>query len=143
MHHWYNNINSQLDATITNFIDNYNQLNMFQAKLSPETCWADCNYQSNFLLLHLVVCLYYCNVTQLGTAIGYCYQTRIFNIICSYVLGSAHTSHIKLSYIQWDILFIIMTTQPHMSIYPNFINLKLCEFVKFPMLIFVLFCGQK
>jgi len=27
------------------FIDNYNQLNMFRAKLSPETCWADCNYQ--------------------------------------------------------------------------------------------------
>jgi len=99
MHYWYNNINSQLDATITNFIDNYNQLNMFWAiispilrstglclqlvynapvilpagdkdvtsrqhrqcvipqavntvqcfwgwvKLSPETCWADCNYQ--------------------------------------------------------------------------------------------------
>ena len=32
VHHWYNNINSQLDATITNFIDNYNQLNMFRAK---------------------------------------------------------------------------------------------------------------
>jgi len=31
VHHWYNNINSQLDATITNFIDNYNQLNMFRA----------------------------------------------------------------------------------------------------------------
>ena len=29
------NINSQLDATITNFIDNYNQLNMFQAIISP------------------------------------------------------------------------------------------------------------
>ena len=29
VHHWYNNINSQLDATITVFIDNYNQLNMF------------------------------------------------------------------------------------------------------------------
>jgi len=28
---WYNNMNSQLDATITNFIDNYNQLNMFRA----------------------------------------------------------------------------------------------------------------
>jgi len=27
----YNNINSQVDATITNFIDNYNQLNMFRA----------------------------------------------------------------------------------------------------------------
>jgi len=25
----YNNINSQLDATITDFIDNYNQLNQF------------------------------------------------------------------------------------------------------------------
>jgi len=29
------NINSQLDATITNFIDNYNQLSMFQAIISP------------------------------------------------------------------------------------------------------------
>jgi len=29
------NINSQLDATITNFIDNYNQLNMFPAIISP------------------------------------------------------------------------------------------------------------
>jgi len=33
-----NNINSQLDATITYFVVNYNQLNMFRAKLSPETC---------------------------------------------------------------------------------------------------------
>jgi len=31
----YNNINSQLNATITNFIDNYNQLNMFRAIISP------------------------------------------------------------------------------------------------------------
>jgi len=31
----YNNINSQLDATITNFIDNNNQLNMFRAIISP------------------------------------------------------------------------------------------------------------
>jgi len=30
-----NNINSQTDATITNFIDNYNQLNMFRAIISP------------------------------------------------------------------------------------------------------------
>ena len=35
VHHWYNNINSQLDATITNFIDNYNQLNVFRAIISP------------------------------------------------------------------------------------------------------------
>ena len=35
VHHSYNNINSQLDATITNFIDNYNQLNMFRAIISP------------------------------------------------------------------------------------------------------------
>jgi len=55
-----NNINSQQDATITHFIDKYNQLNMFWTKLSPETCWADCNYQWNVLLLHLVGCLYYC-----------------------------------------------------------------------------------
>jgi len=34
VHCWYNNINSQLDATITNFIDNYNQLNMFRAYLA-------------------------------------------------------------------------------------------------------------
>ena len=27
MLYYYNNINSQLDETITNFIDNYNQLN--------------------------------------------------------------------------------------------------------------------
>ena len=31
----YKNINSQLDATIANFIDNYNQLNMFRAIISP------------------------------------------------------------------------------------------------------------
>jgi len=30
VHHWYNNINSQLEAKITNFIDIYNQLNMFR-----------------------------------------------------------------------------------------------------------------
>jgi len=30
-----NNMNSQLNATITNFIDNYNQLNMFRAIISP------------------------------------------------------------------------------------------------------------
>jgi len=36
VHHWYNNVNSQLDATITNFIDNYNQLNMFRATISTE-----------------------------------------------------------------------------------------------------------
>jgi hypothetical protein len=35
VHHWYNNINSQLDATITNLIDNYNQLNMFRTIISP------------------------------------------------------------------------------------------------------------
>jgi hypothetical protein len=33
--HWYSNINSQLDATIKNFIDNYDQLNMFRAIISP------------------------------------------------------------------------------------------------------------
>ena len=32
---WYSNINSQPDETITNFIDNYNQLNMFRAIISP------------------------------------------------------------------------------------------------------------
>jgi len=31
----YNNINSQLDATITHFIDNYNQRNMFRAIIAP------------------------------------------------------------------------------------------------------------
>jgi len=31
----YFNINSQLDATITNSIDNYNHLNMFRAIISP------------------------------------------------------------------------------------------------------------
>jgi len=35
VHHKYNNINSQLDATVTKFIDNYNQLNMFRAIISP------------------------------------------------------------------------------------------------------------
>jgi hypothetical protein len=29
------NINSQLDVTITDFTDNYNQLNMFRAIISP------------------------------------------------------------------------------------------------------------
>jgi len=33
VHHWYNNINSQLDATIKGFIDNYNQINMFRATI--------------------------------------------------------------------------------------------------------------
>jgi hypothetical protein len=28
-------LNSQLDATTTNFIDNYNQFNMFRAIISP------------------------------------------------------------------------------------------------------------
>ena len=31
----YNNINSQLDATIINFINNFNQLNMFRAIILP------------------------------------------------------------------------------------------------------------
>jgi len=31
----HNNINSQLDATITNFIDNYKQLNTFRSIISP------------------------------------------------------------------------------------------------------------
>ena len=31
----YNNTNNQLDATIKNSIDNYNQLNMFWAIISP------------------------------------------------------------------------------------------------------------
>jgi len=26
-------------------MDNFNQLNMLWVKLSPETCWADWNYQ--------------------------------------------------------------------------------------------------
>ena len=32
---YLNNINSQLDATITNFIDNFIQLEMFRAIISP------------------------------------------------------------------------------------------------------------
>ena len=35
VHHWYNNINNQLDATIRIFINNPNQLNMFRAIISP------------------------------------------------------------------------------------------------------------
>jgi len=35
VHHWYNNINNQLDAKIINFIDNYNQINMFRVIISP------------------------------------------------------------------------------------------------------------
>jgi len=35
VHHRYNNINSQLDATITDFIDNNNQFNMFRAIIWP------------------------------------------------------------------------------------------------------------
>ena len=46
--HWYNNINSQLDATITNFPDNYNKLNVFWAIISPIL-------KSNRLCLQLVV----------------------------------------------------------------------------------------
>ena len=48
VHRWYNNINSQLDATITNFIDNFNQLNMFRAIISPIL-------RNNRLCLQLVV----------------------------------------------------------------------------------------
>ena len=32
---WYKSTNSQLDATITDFVDNYNQLNMFPVIISP------------------------------------------------------------------------------------------------------------
>ena len=35
VHHWYNKINNQLDATITNFTDNYKQLKMFRAIIPP------------------------------------------------------------------------------------------------------------
>ena len=35
VHHWYNYIDSQLDATTTNFSDIYNQLNTFRAIISP------------------------------------------------------------------------------------------------------------
>jgi len=31
----YYNLNNQLDATITNFIDNFSQLNMFRVIISP------------------------------------------------------------------------------------------------------------
>ena len=36
----HDNVNSQLDATMTNFIDNYNQLNMFGAMISPITAYS-------------------------------------------------------------------------------------------------------
>ena len=42
------NINSQLDATITNFIDNYDQHNMFRAIISPV-------FRSTRLCLQLMV----------------------------------------------------------------------------------------
>ena len=48
VHHRYNNINSQVDATITKFIDDYNQLSMFQATISPI-------FRSTRLCLQLVV----------------------------------------------------------------------------------------
>jgi hypothetical protein len=48
VHHWCNNINSELEATITNFIDNYNQLKMFRAIISTIL-------RSTRLCLHLVV----------------------------------------------------------------------------------------
>ena len=48
VHHWYNNINSQLDATITDFTDNSNQLTMFRAIISPIL-------RSTRLCLHLVL----------------------------------------------------------------------------------------
>ena len=35
VHHWYNNINSQLDGDNNNFINNFYQLNMFRAIISP------------------------------------------------------------------------------------------------------------
>ena len=44
----FNNINRQLDETTTNFIDNYNQINMFRAIISPVL-------RSSRLCLHLVV----------------------------------------------------------------------------------------
>jgi len=45
---WHNNVNNQPDATITDYIDNYNQLNMFRAIISPIL-------RSTTLCLHLVV----------------------------------------------------------------------------------------
>ena len=39
-----NNINSLLDATIINFIDKYNQLNMFRAIIRPSSGALDCVY---------------------------------------------------------------------------------------------------
>ena len=48
VYHWYKNINSQLDTTIKNFIDNNNQLNMFRAIISPIL-------RSTILCLQLVV----------------------------------------------------------------------------------------
>ena len=45
MHHWYNNINSQLDATIINFINNFNQLNIG---------WRDRNQQVAINLMFIV-----------------------------------------------------------------------------------------
>jgi len=44
----YNNINTQLDVTIKNFIDNYNHLSMFQVTISPI-------FRSTRLCLQLVV----------------------------------------------------------------------------------------
>ena len=35
VHHWYNNINNQLDETIMVFINNPNHLNMFRVMISP------------------------------------------------------------------------------------------------------------
>jgi len=35
VHHWYNNINSQLDATIVTLLKIFNQLYMFRAIISP------------------------------------------------------------------------------------------------------------
>ena len=38
VHLWYNNINSKLDATITNFVDNCNRLNMAVATRQHHRC---------------------------------------------------------------------------------------------------------
>jgi len=48
VHHRYNHINSQLDATITIFIDNYDQINMFRVIISPSSGALDCVYSLRY-----------------------------------------------------------------------------------------------
>jgi len=52
--YYHSHINSQLDATITNFIDNYNHLNMIREIISPILRALDCVYSLWYKVLTML-----------------------------------------------------------------------------------------